>query len=139
MQRTNDIAEEPGAVARVRDWIRAYARFGADISGFSASEIGMLAEDIGMSQADLAQVVLHPADNSDLMQRMMAAHGLDAAVLERSDPAVIRDIEATCTRCRETRSCRQDLAAGRAGAHCRDYCPNAGTFAELIAAAALRQ
>jgi hypothetical protein len=139
MERTKDISEALGAVARVFDWIRTHTQSGADISGFSASEIGVLAEDIGLSQADLQQVALHPADNSELMQRMMAALGLDAAALERSDPAVMRDVEATCTRCRETRSCRQDLAAGTPGVHCGEYCPNASTFIELIEACAPQQ
>ncbi len=136
MQRASAISDAPGAIARVFGWIKARTGFGGNPGGFSADGIGRLADDIGVSQIDLRQVARHPADNSELTQRMLRAQGLDMAALERSDPGVQRDIEATCTRCNQTRRCRQDLAGGNAGAQCRDYCPNAGTFAELTEATA---
>ena len=73
-------------------------------------------------------------------------HTIHAYLLGRSDTlganlghwlrdsflALLRDIERVCTRCRDARRCWRELEAGTAAEHCHEFCPNAGTFDDLV-------
>jgi hypothetical protein len=45
---------------------------------------------------------------------------------------LVRSVERVCTGCEATEQCRRELDAGAAALHCREYCPNAHTFDDLI-------
>jgi len=54
------------------------------------------------------------------------------AQVRLSFATLMRDVERVCSRCRSTGRCRRELDAGTAAAHAHEYCPNAGTFDDLI-------
>ena len=70
-------------------------------------------------------------DAADLVQRRMAALGIDAAQVDTAEPAVMRDLQRVCSLCDNKRVCAHDLDRAPAGRAWRDYCPNAGTLAAL--------
>jgi hypothetical protein len=41
-------------------------------------------------------------------------------------------VERVCSHCKTTGRCRRELDAGTAAMRCREYCPNAATFDDLI-------
>ena len=69
-----------------------------------------------------------------LMDKMMRARNLDPEAVRRAFRGVVRDMEVTCARCRDSGTCRLELEAGTAGTHSHDFCGNAGTMDDLLAA-----
>jgi hypothetical protein len=71
-------------------------------------------------------------DNTALMHGMMLARGLEPEAVRNCFTMLLRDMQRVCTRCRSTRRCLHELADGTAAAHSHEFCPNAGTFDDLI-------
>jgi hypothetical protein len=121
-----------GLLARAFDWIRERARRSQELANLSRADLDYMASDLGISQADLMDVLPRAADNSFLMDRMMEARGLDPDQVRRSLGALVRDMELVCTRCHASGVCRRDLLNGVADAHCHEYCGNAETMDEIL-------
>jgi hypothetical protein len=132
MSRTDPVSEETSLLGRVLDWMKAHLRTDNEFSGFSREELGHMARDLGVTEADMLGITPRGADNTALMQGMMRARGLDPDVVRESFTTLQRDIERVCTRCRSTGRCHRELSAGTAGEHSHEFCPNAGTFDDLI-------
>jgi hypothetical protein len=122
----------PGLLGRVLDWVRARAGVGNELAGMSREEIRDLASDLSLSEGDLLALSVTLNDNTALMEGMMRARGFDPAQVRLSFATLMRDVERVCSRCRSTGRCRRELDAGTAAAHAHEYCPNAGTFDDLI-------
>jgi hypothetical protein len=76
-----------------------------------------------------------------LLRRLMGRLGLDAAQIERADPALLRDLEGVCEGCDRRERCEHDHETGLARATYQACCPNAAKldalrFAKLDAASA---
>ena len=121
-----------GRLTRVVDWLRAHFGPGDELAGFSRDDLRDMASDLSLTESDLVALVDHGTDNTVLMLNMMRARGLDPKLLQQSFVTLLRDVERVCTRCNATRRCARELAAGSAAAHCHEYCPNAGTFDDLV-------
>ncbi len=122
----------PGLISQVAQWITTRARASAEMARLARGDIGGMARDLGVSEADLRGVLPLGADNTKLMAAMMRARGLDAEQAAQLSAAVMRDLELTCTRCGAVARCRRELAAGTAEAHCHEFCGNADTFDALL-------
>ena len=122
----------PGLLGRVLDWLRARCGAGDELASMSREEIRDLASDLSLTESDLVALSASLNDNTTLMEGMMRARGFDPALLRQSFGTLIRDVERVCSRCRSTGRCRRELDAGTAAAHAHEYCPNAGTFDDLI-------
>jgi len=122
---------EAGALGRALDWFQTRLQMRHELDGLTGSELESMARDLGVTQADLKDVLPRAADNSLLMDGMMRARGLDPDQVRRKVAALVRDMELTCTRCGAATRCRADLATGRAAEHCHEYCGNAETFDDL--------
>ena len=132
MEMSPDHAEH-GMLARALDWIRAYAARQDELSHLSRDDIAAMATDLGMTEADLRDVMPRGADNTLLMDCMIQARGLDPEVVRRSLTPLMRELELTCTRCTSTARCRRELAAGTAAARCHEFCHNADVMDDLLA------
>jgi Family of unknown function (DUF6455) len=128
------IHSEAGLLARTLDWIKARCIRDNELAGLSHDDLGLLASDLGLSEADLRGVLPVVTDHSDLMDQMMRARGLDPDDVRRSFSNLVRSMEVACTRCADVRTCRGELAAGTAAAHCHEFCVNAEEMDELIEA-----
>jgi hypothetical protein len=125
---------EPSLLARTLDWIKARISRDNELAAMSRSDLQFLATDIGLTEADLRDVVQQISDHSELMDRMLNARGLNPRDVRLAFRGVIREMEVTCVRCRDVGICRMELEAGTAGRHSHEFCPNAGLMDELLAA-----
>jgi hypothetical protein len=121
----------PGLLGQVFDWMRRHASAGSELAVLSREELRHMAEDLALAETDLRSLA-RGRDNSVLMGRMMRAHGLDPDRVRHAYVMLMRDIERVCTQCKSAGKCRRELDAGTALAHCREYCPNAATFDDLV-------
>ena len=122
---------DPNLLSRAFDWVKARASRDNELTAMSRADMRYLAADLGITEADLRSVVPKVTDHSELMDRMMRARGLDPNAVRRSFAAVVRDMEVTCARCRDSRICRRELEAGTAAEYCQDFCANAGAMDRL--------
>jgi hypothetical protein len=132
MSHPEPALSNPGLLGRVLDWLRAHGGRGDELATMSRDEIRDLAGDLSLAEGDLRALSASLNDNTALMEGMMRARGFEPEQLRRSFGTLIRDVERVCSRCRSTGRCRRELDAGTAGAHAHEYCPNAGTFDDLI-------
>ncbi|HET8995177.1 MAG TPA: DUF6455 family protein [Acetobacteraceae bacterium] len=129
---TSPAASEPGLLARAIEWIKAYNARQQELGRLSRDDIDMMASDLGMSAADLCDVLPRSADNTFLMDSMLLARGLDPDEVRRSLTPLLRDLELACTRCAATGRCKRELLAGTAAMHSHQFCPNADTIDDLL-------
>ncbi|HUN42773.1 MAG TPA: DUF6455 family protein [Acetobacteraceae bacterium] len=122
----------PGLLGRVLDWLRARCSDADELAGWSRDDLRNLADDLALSEYDLAALSGAIADNNVLMERMMRARGFEPELLRNSFAALVRDMERVCSRCKSTGRCRRELDAGCGPRHAHEYCPNAGTFDDLV-------
>lgn len=132
MNQPKSSLANPGLLGRVLDWVRARCGVGDDLGAMSRDEIRELASDLSLSEGDLVALSTSLNDNTTLMEGMMRARGFEPDQLRQSFGTLMRDVERVCSRCRMTGRCRRELDAGTAAAHAHEYCPNAGTFDDLI-------
>ena len=122
----------PGLLGRVLDWLRARVPEGSDIANLSREDLRHIAEDLSLADSDLVAMSSTGRDNTLLMERMMRARGLDPVQVRRAFATLLRDVERVCTRCETAGRCRRELDVGMAAEHCHEFCPNAGTFDDLL-------
>jgi uncharacterized protein YjiS (DUF1127 family) len=115
-------------LSRAFDWIKARASRDNELAAMSHMDLHYLAADLGITEADVRDVVPKVTDHSNLMDKMMRARGLNPDAVRRSFSAVVRDMELTCARCRESRICRRELQSGTATVYAYDFCANADTM-----------
>jgi hypothetical protein len=123
---------EPNLLGRALDWLKAHMVVDNDLALMSRADLQLLAIDIGVTEADLREVVPSGGVHSDLMDKMMRARGLDPRVVRRALGGV-RDMERTCARCRDSGTCYRELKAGTASARYHVFCPNADAIDDLAA------
>jgi len=127
------LSGESSLLSRVLDWIKARVAQESELVNMSYQDLQFLASDIGVSVADLRAIGPHITDHDELIRTMMLARGLDPDVVRRAFSAVMRDMEVTCARCRDVRTCQRELTANTAAEHCHEFCPNAPVMDELLA------
>ena len=132
MSRTEPALANPGLLGRVLDWVREHTPPGVDLAALSREELRRIANDLSLNDSDLMVLATSGRDNTCLMIGMMRACGLEPDQLRLSFGTLLRDIERVCTSCRVAGRCRRELEAGTAALHYREYCPNSGTFDDLI-------
>ena len=120
---------------RFCDWIKVRMQRDAELTSLTKADLGAMAADLGMTEADLMDVLPRTADHSGLMDRMMEARGLDPDHVRRACAGLVRDMELVCSRCRSAALCQHDLALGTAAMNGHEYCGNSHTFTELTAGA----
>lgn len=99
-------------------------------------ELGLLEarefSDLGLCRSDAYAMASGGGDVRARIEGMSARLGLDYdTVMEPHWRAV--DIARNCANCGERRACRRYLAGHGPRADYQDFCPNARTFAELVA------
>ena len=135
MPHTPDTHDD-SLLARAFSWIMAHRTQEGRVAGLSNGDLRNLASDLGVTQADLLHVLPEGTPPRDLMDQMIRAHGLDSAVIRALPTAMVRDLEVTCSRCRNASRCERDLKAGQAAVNSHKYCGNAPTFEAMVDARA---
>ena len=122
-------------VNAIAQWMKKY-RYARglrnDLMCCSADEVARMARDLNIAPTELVALAKKGPDAADLLQKLLAALGVDANALEHNDPLVMRDLQRLCTTCGDKRQCQFDLANGVSADNYRDYCPNAFTLDALL-------
>lgn len=117
----------PGRIAGA---VRSRA-LGRELDEVPAAERRRMLAELGLDGADAALLRGPRGEADQLLPKALHAAGLDRDALDREAPAVVRDMEIACLRCRDWRRCRHDFARDPLNDAWRAYCPNADTIASL--------
>ncbi len=66
-----------------------------------------------------------------LLNRRMKSLGLSLASIEKSNPAIMRHLQSSCSSCVLKSRCASDLASEQRAAAVAEYCPNEQTLRVL--------
>jgi hypothetical protein len=119
----------------IADWVGKYRHnFGLD-SQFglcTPDEVMRVARDLRLTPGELQELARKGPNAADLLLKMLVALHVDPKALENTDPYVMQDLQRLCTTCGAKKRCEHELADGTAGAHFREFCPNAFTLDALL-------
>jgi len=94
-----------------------------------AAEVVRIAQDLGISAADLRVLACRDKTAADLLNRRLETLRLDP---NSADPALMRDLQRCCSNCDSKQLCAHELEDKPKGASWPKYCPNEETIAALI-------
>ncbi len=120
-------------IAPLAEWWRSRSMVHQNLESlgaFSPEEMARIAQDIGLSSTELRSLASYCSDAAELLERRLAAAGLDPKVLAKTAPSELRDMERLCTLCRSKGRCSYDLAGDPRDPAWREYCPNAAAISE---------
>jgi len=112
------------------DWLE-HRREVSEMRQLRGSDFDRIAQELGVSTADLEELVNRGPHAADEMPRLLAALGIDEAGLERCQPFVLRDMERVCAVCQSKGECDFHLATGDIADHYRKFCLNTPTLDAL--------
>jgi hypothetical protein len=115
-----------------RNWRAARANL-ASLDRCGADDAERIAHDLGVTAPELRALAGRWPDSADLLDRRLAALGLDRAEIRRTEPQVLSDLQRVCTVCTSDRECKHDLAENPYDPGWREYCPNVVTLDALTA------
>ena len=101
-----------------------------ELAGCDASELARVAQDLGISAADLCILANRDKTAADLLKRRLETLRLDPTSV---DPALMRDLQRCCSNCDSKQLCAHELEDNPKGAAWPKYCPNEETIAALTA------
>ena len=94
-------------------------------------EAAHIARDVGVSVCELQTLAGRWPDSRNLLERRMAASGLNVDQVAHSEPQVLRDLQRVCGQCDTGGRCERDLDGDEKNRAWRDYCPNVATLEAL--------
>jgi transcriptional regulator with XRE-family HTH domain len=103
----------------------------SEIGQLDREAVERIAGDLRISPGDLDELIRSGPHAAAELPRMLKALGIDEAVLARTEPLVLREMERVCALCKDKARCRDDLAVGTADQHYEEYCLNAPTIDSL--------
>jgi hypothetical protein len=127
--RPNPIVEQlicPFTEAVKAFWRRRVAVY--ELAECDASEVARIAQDLGISTANLRLLATQDKRAADLLNRRLETLRLDPTSV---DPAVMRDLQRCCSNCDSKPFCAHELEDKPRGATWPQYCPNEQTIAAL--------
>jgi len=111
-------------VSKYRDKISLYTQF----ERCGRDEVMRVAKELGVTRNELLELARKGPGSADLLHKMLIALGVDP----KPDPRIMNDLERLCITCSQKKRCEHELANGTAGAHFREFCPNAFTLDALL-------
>ena len=99
-----------------------------ELAGCDALEVAHIAQDLGISAADLRVLASRDRTAADLLKRRLETLRLDPTSV---DPEVMRDLQRCCSNCDSKQLCAHELEDKPKGASWPKYCPNEQTIAAL--------
>jgi hypothetical protein len=89
------------------------------------SEVARIAEDLGVTIAELRFLAASDKGAAGLLMRRLQALRVDPKSI---DPAVMRDLQLRCAQCDSKKRCAHDLEDKPLAADWQKYCPNEQTI-----------
>jgi hypothetical protein len=122
------------SLSTIKHWVGDYLRRReASYELRDHAEVERMAHDLGMSPWELRTFAAKGPEASRLLDARMVELGLDETDLVKAGPEVTRDLQRSCTLCKDHRRCRDDLESHNRSADWTSYCPNARTLRSLLA------
>jgi hypothetical protein len=122
------------SLSAVKYWVGEYLRRRAASSEFRDNvEVDRMAHDLGMSAWELRALVSQGPAAAQLLGARMAELGLDESDLVEAGPETTRDLQRSCSLCKDHHRCRNDLESHDDSDDWLRYCPNALTLQALRA------
>jgi len=106
-----------------------------EIARLEPRELACIARDLGTSPDELRVLASQDKSAADLLPRRMEALRLDPTQV---DPAVMRDLQRCCSKCKDKVLCAHVLEDRPRKAMWPKYCPNEQTLAALTEEQAMR-
>ena len=100
-----------------------------ELAGCDALEVARVAQDLGISDADLRTLANRDKTAADLLKRRLETLRLNPTGV---NPALMRDLQRCCSNCNSKQLCAHELEDKPKGASWPKYCPNEETIAALI-------
>lgn len=119
----------------IAQWINRYRHSQGvtdELGQCTQNDVLKIANDLGVSVADLRNVASKGPHAADTLQKILTALRVDPKALAKADPATMRDLQRVCVVCHQKGRCERELAAGTIAEHFRDFCPNAYTLEALF-------
>jgi hypothetical protein len=127
-QRSNPLVE---LISFLTEAVKAFWRKIAavnELAGCDALEVARVAQDLGVSAADLRALASRDKTAADLLTRRLETLRLDPTSV---DPALMRDLQRCCSNCDSKQLCAHELEDKPRAASWPKYCPNEETIASL--------
>ena len=99
-----------------------------ELAGCDALEVARVAQDLGISAADLRILANRDKTAADLLNRRLETLRLDPTSV---DPTLMRDLQRCCSNCDSKQLCAHELEDKPKAASWPKYCPNEETIASL--------
>jgi hypothetical protein len=99
-----------------------------ELAAYDPSGVTRIAQDLGISVADLHTLARQDKTAADLLYRRLETLRLDPTSV---DPALMRDLQRCCSNCNSKQLCAHELEDKPKGARWPAYCSNQDTIAEL--------
>ena len=99
-----------------------------ELANCGDSELARIAQDLGISAADLRTLASRDKTAADLLYRRLESLRLDPSSI---DPILMRDLQRCCSNCDSKQLCAHELEDKPKGASWPKYCPNEQTIAAL--------
>ena len=132
--RSNPLLELRRLIARVVKSFWGKKAAIDELFGCDASEMTRVAQDLGISAADLRALANRDKTAADLLYRRLESLRLNPASV---DPAVMRDLQRCCSTCDSKQLCAHELEDKPKGARWPTYCPNEDTIAAIATGSAI--
>lgn len=130
MSDAHDHSALHGIADKVRRWLKLRAEE-RELQALPDHVLQEIARDVGLSVSELTSLKVENPGASTLMPQRLEAMGIDAEYVRNSEPAVYRDLERVCGRCKSWAQCEQDMAHGDVESGQCSYCGNAATIDAL--------
>jgi hypothetical protein len=118
------------AVDKLAVW-RRHRRDLRELAELDGGVFSAIARDLCLSSADLQSLGKAGEGRTVNLGRLLDALGIAEAVISRTEPAVMRDMERVCALCVAKARCGRDLRAASSRRTYREYCPNSATIDAL--------
>jgi hypothetical protein len=116
---------------RWQDWMGKWSAT-SELRCCGEDEVKRIAQDVGVSVAELHKLAKRGPHSADLLLRRMVELDLDRNEVARTEPRTFQDLQRVCTLCEAHRRCTRDFAH-HSTEEWESYCPNATTLKALNA------
>jgi hypothetical protein len=99
-----------------------------ELAACDVSEVARVAQDLGISPADLCALAARDRTAADLLNRRLATLRVNPI---SADPVLMRDLQRCCSSCDSKQLCVHELEDRPQIASWPKYCPNKETIAHL--------
>jgi uncharacterized protein YjiS (DUF1127 family) len=126
------IATIPGRLAQAVEGWREHRAIDCELAELAAQgNLDRVLDDVGLTRSDIPSLLKgHPGAARQLAEMLERLGIAPRDIAANHD---MREVELRCIGCASWRRCRKWLRSGAADDRWQGFCPNAGTYARMLA------